>query len=147
MSPTRKDRLRLSTRFLALLAALQLAGCGGDDSNPTDTGGQTAVSSIAVAAAMNPVSLPGTVKVTATVSPAAAPQAVTWASSDSSVATVDGTGLVTTRLTGSAVITATSVSNPAVSGSVSGGARRLGCRRTTVLARLRQPAAHGAHGA
>lgn len=52
----------------------------------------------------------GTVKFTATVTPPNATNpAVTWASSDESVATVDAEGLVTARGEGTATITATSI--------------------------------------
>lgn len=47
-----------------------------------------------------------TLSLTATVSPIAAPQEVTWTSSNSSVATVTADGLVSSHIAGSAVITA-----------------------------------------
>ena len=51
-----------------------------------------------------------TAQLTATVNPSAANQAVTWSTSNNSVASVSNTGLVTSKaVTGNAVITATSV--------------------------------------
>ncbi|MFT4210832.1 MAG: carboxypeptidase regulatory-like domain-containing protein [Microbacterium sp.] len=56
---------------------------------------------------------------TATVEPADAEQGVTWASSDTAVATVSSSGVVTGASEGTAVITATSVAAEDVQGSVS----------------------------
>lgn len=53
----------------------------------------------------------GTSILTATVTPSTADQAVTWTSSDNSVATVDENGIVTAVSAGEATITATSVAN------------------------------------
>jgi hypothetical protein len=114
MARTRSVRLKP----ILLLPFAVLAGCG--ESDPTDPG-EVTVTGINLAAESNPVALPGTVQVTATVSPPGASQAVTWASSDPDVATVDASGVVTTRLVGTAVITATSVANPEVSNSIALG--------------------------
>ncbi|MDE5929187.1 MAG: Ig-like domain-containing protein, partial [Muribaculaceae bacterium] len=57
-----------------------------------------------------------TVSLTATIEPAGATdKSLTWASSDTDVATVDADGTVTALAVGNAVITATSVSNPEIS--------------------------------
>lgn len=118
------QRHALHSNVLLLASALLVAACTGSDPvnppDPTDPGGST-VAGIVVAAAANTVDLPGTVQVTATISPSTAPQSVTWSSSDPAIATVSSAGLVTTLLTGSVVITATSTVNPAVSGSVTIG--------------------------
>ncbi len=58
-----------------------------------------------------------TVTLTATVTPATADQAVTWTSSDDTVASVAAEGTVTAVAPGEAVITATSTATPAVSGT------------------------------
>jgi uncharacterized protein YjdB len=73
----------------------------------------TAVSSVTVVPSTATISNVGTVQLTATVLPAGASyKNVTWSSNNTSVATVNSTtGLVTAVANGSAVITATSVSD------------------------------------
>ncbi|MDG0791516.1 Ig-like domain-containing protein [Cohnella ginsengisoli] len=64
------------------------------------------------------VSLGRTQQLKATVAPANASFAeVTWSSSDTSVATVDANGLVTTLSTGTTTIAAASVDNPSIKGT------------------------------
>ncbi|MNP22071.1 Bacterial Ig-like domain (group 2) [compost metagenome] len=67
-----------------------------------------APTSVVVAPATATIAVAGTQQLTATVSPAGAPQDVIWTSSAPSKATVSSTGLVTGVASGSATITATS---------------------------------------
>ncbi|MFJ4454383.1 phage tail tube protein [Pseudomonas sp. NPDC089392] len=67
-----------------------------------------APTSVAVAPPTATIAVAGTQQLTATVSPAGAPQEVIWTSSAPSKATVSSTGLVTGVASGSATITATS---------------------------------------
>lgn len=60
-----------------------------------------------------------TSQATATVSPDGADQAVSWSSSDTEVATVDDSGLVTAQAAGSAKITAKSSADSSLNGDVS----------------------------
>jgi hypothetical protein len=71
-----------------------------------------AVDSVSIAPATVSIAVAATSQLTATVLPSGASQAVTWSSSDPAKATVSSTGLVTGVAIGSAVITATSVSDP-----------------------------------
>lgn len=64
------------------------------------------------------VTVGGTTQIDVTVDPSDADQDVIYASSDESVATVDGSGLVTGVAEGEAVITATSASNSDVSETI-----------------------------
>ena len=70
-----------------------------------------APTSVAIAPATVSIAVAATQQLTATVSPTGASQAVTWSISDSSKATISPTGLVTGVAAGSAVATATSVSD------------------------------------
>ena len=63
------------------------------------------------------ITVNGTAQLTATVNPITASQAVSWTSSNTSVAIVSATGLVTAKATGTAVITATSLASNQVTGS------------------------------
>lgn len=83
----------------------------GPDPNPPGPGGETedsvAVESIAVEPETLSLTEGGTYQLKATVSPENADfESILWTSSDESVATVDGTGLVTAVAVGEAVITA-----------------------------------------
>lgn len=71
-----------------------------------------AVDSVSIAPATVSIAVAATSQLTATALPSGASQAVTWSSSDPTKATVSSTGLVTGVAIGSAVITATSVSDP-----------------------------------
>lgn len=71
-----------------------------------------AVDSVSIAPATVSIAVAATSQLTATALPSGASQAVTWSSSDPAKATVSSTGLVTGVAIGSAVITATSVSDP-----------------------------------
>ena len=72
-----------------------------------------AVTSVDVSPATASIAVGATAQLTATVAPAAASSAVTWSTSDGSVATVDAAGLVTGVVAGTATITATSVADGA----------------------------------
>jgi hypothetical protein len=71
-----------------------------------------APTSVTIAPASVSIAVAATQQLTSTVAPAGAYQGVTWSSSDPTKATVSATGLVTGVAIGSAVITATSVSDP-----------------------------------
>ncbi|MGH8388163.1 MAG: phage tail tube protein [Pseudomonas sp.] len=71
-----------------------------------------AVTSLSIAPATVNIAAAATAQLTATALPSGSSQAVTWTSSDPAKATVSSTGLVTGVAAGSAVITATSVSDP-----------------------------------
>lgn len=71
-----------------------------------------AVDSVSIAPATVSIAVAATSQLTATALPSGASQAFTWSSSDPAKATVSSTGLVTGVAIGSAVITATSVSDP-----------------------------------
>ncbi|HFL2187594.1 TPA: phage tail tube protein [Pseudomonas putida] len=71
------------------------------------------VSSVSVTPTTDSIAVSETSQLTASALPSGASQSVTWSSSAPSIATVNSTGLVTGVAEGSAVITATSVSDPA----------------------------------
>lgn len=71
-----------------------------------------AVTGVTVTPATAIVEIGNTTNLNATVQPASAVQAVTWESDTPAVATVDSNGVVTGVSAGSAIITATSVSDP-----------------------------------
>lgn len=99
--------------FALLLSAL-LAACGSPSPGP----GGPAVQSVTVSPATASVQVGETAELTATVSvTGGASQAVTWSSSDDSIASVDSDGVVTGVAAGSATITATSVFDENRSGS------------------------------
>lgn len=75
------------------------------------------VTGITVSPATATVSVGATQPLTATVTPSNANQSVVWSSSDTSIATVDTNGLVTTVSAGTATITATSGSDATKFGS------------------------------
>lgn len=96
--------------------ALVMAGCpgsGDDPVKPTPTptptpGTEVAVSSVTVSQAKGYLEKNGTLYLEATVKPDnATNKTVTWASSNSAVATVSSTGQVTAKAPGTAQITAT----------------------------------------
>ena len=70
------------------------------------------VTSVSVTPATDSIAVSETSQLTASALPSGASQSVTWSSSAPSIATVNSTGLVTGVAEGSAVITATSVSDP-----------------------------------
>lgn len=71
-----------------------------------------APTSVSITPASVSIAVAATQQLTATVSPAGASQAVTWSISDPAKATISPSGLVTGIAAGSAVATATSVSDP-----------------------------------
>jgi hypothetical protein len=111
---TRLDRLA----FMALTASA-LAACGVTD---LDNGDPPDVAGVAVSAPSTSVGIGATLQLTASVSPSGANASVTWSSADETRLTVDGNGLVTAAVlplsSGTVAITATSVENPSISGSV-----------------------------
>ncbi|MCH5157229.1 MAG: endonuclease [Clostridiales bacterium] len=74
--------------------------------------------SLSISPATLELSVGGTGQLNVTAQPSGADGRVTWTSSDTSVATVSQTGLVTAVATGTATITATSVDNPDISASM-----------------------------
>ena len=76
-----------------------------------------AVTSVAVAPATASIAVSGTQQLTATVSPSGAVQTVTWSSSDTAVAEVSASGVVTGKSAGTATITATSTADNTKSGT------------------------------
>lgn len=119
IQPILPQPLRLAQALLVLTLCVWLTAC---DSNPADPPEEdNTVTGVTVTAEANPVKLPTTVQMTATVAPAGAPQTVTWTSSHPDLATVDGSGLVTAHRQGTFTITATSTANPSKSGTVALG--------------------------
>lgn len=108
--------IRPSGPVLVLFVLLLLVSACSDGVTDPEPGNE--VTGVTLSVDANPVPLPSTAQVSATVAPAGAPQGVTWSSSDPDVATVSASGLVTTRLRGTTTITATSTANTAVSGSL-----------------------------
>ncbi len=100
-------------RLLLFLVALPVLACG---ESTTDPGVDP--ESVSVSAASTDVEVASQVQLTATVSPAAAPQTVAWSSSDQEMATVTSTGLVTVLLQGTVTITATSTVDGTVFGTI-----------------------------
>ncbi len=92
-----------------------------DGSNLQATCNVTIVADAAGAVTVNPATVTlevdQTYKLTATISPATAPQAVLWSSSNQSVAIVSSDGLVKAIGDGSAIITATAADGSGISGS------------------------------
>lgn len=88
---------------MAVLLAMLVAACSRPSSIAVELASSTAFITESVQASATLFGVPGS-------------QAVTWSSSDESVAVVSSTGLVTAVDVGTAVITATSVSTPTVSG-------------------------------
>ena len=111
------DIFKLRKRAVVLLGiALTVVGCSGDNSKeptptptPTPTPGKdVAVTSVTVNQAKGYLEKNGTLYLEASVKPDnATNKTVTWASSNSAVATVSSTGQVTAKAPGTAQITAT----------------------------------------
>ncbi len=95
----------------SLSIALNKVGGSGGDQPPVEVEPE----SVSVSPATLSLAVGGTQRLTAAVSPANAPQGVTWSSSDESVATVSEDGTVTGVKEGTAVITAASTKNAALS--------------------------------
>ena len=90
-------------------AALTLISCGGSGS--TAPGGQS-TPSLSISITTEPVASGSTAQASATITDASghvsAASNVTWSTSDAAVAFIDGSGLITGRRSGSAIIRATS---------------------------------------
>jgi uncharacterized protein YjdB len=69
----------------------------------------SAITTVTVTPDSDALSVGETAQLAAAIAPGSASQSVTWSTSNASVATVSGSGLVTAVAVGSAVITATSV--------------------------------------
>ena len=93
-----------------------MAGCGGGDSTPAEV--QQPKATISLSSPSTTVTTGLTLQIHATVQPATASQAVTWSSSDPTIAAVDQAGLVLGVAAGTVTITATSRSDPSVHASV-----------------------------
>ena len=100
---------RLFLRSLLALSALGLVSCGGGGEDKPDgpiTPANIPVSSVTLSKTSAELIIGNTLQLTATVSPSnATDKSVTWTSSNSTVASVSPTGLVTAKAIGSAVIT------------------------------------------
>lgn len=105
-----RARRATAARLLPLFAAGLLAGCGGD-SGPTEPPGPTPVASITITPDTALAVVGATLQLTATlhdsVGATLSGRAITWTSSDTSIATIDSTGLITGRAPGPVTITAT----------------------------------------
>src|SRR5690348_11907048 len=116
---------------LMLLAAIAMSACGGDATSPAVTPGSGLVASVIVSPGTATLALGDTLRLTATVKDSTGAvltdRALTWASSDTTAATVDATGLVTARAPDTVTITAT------VDGTV-GAAALHGVLRFTQIA-------------
>jgi alpha-tubulin suppressor-like RCC1 family protein len=99
------------TKTLLLAAALLVGIACNDSTSPPTPAGSPTVASVTVALSPGTLLVGSTVQLTATTKDSAGNvltgRAVTWASSDTAVATVSATGLVTGVAVGSAMITAT----------------------------------------
>lgn len=119
-----------SLLLLAGVAAFGLVGCG-DDVTTQPTPPQ--VQSVTVSPSSVTIEEGETVKLSANVqADDGASTAVTWASSNSSVASVDGSGNVTGQSTGTATITATSNADASKSGAAEVTVTQAGGDRPTV---------------
>jgi len=78
---------------------------------------QIAPTGVTVSPASTTVSAGSTKQLSATVSPAGALQSVTWSSGNTSIATVNSSGLVSAVSPGTVTITATSTANPSIKGT------------------------------
>lgn len=95
----------VSRLFIGCLLALWLMPSCEPDSSSDDAG--IAVESVSVEGSSHEIYIAGTLQLTATVLPEnAADRRVAWMSTDESVATVDGGGLVTAHARGTATIRA-----------------------------------------
>lgn len=99
--------------LILLFALVALVGCGED--KPTEEVKPTAVS---ITASNTTIEVGKYVNLIASVTPKGANQKVNWSSSDDAVATVSTAGRVTGKSEGTATITATSVEDSKLSGSV-----------------------------
>jgi len=127
------------------VAATSHPGSRTDTATVTVTCGASPVASVSVAPPSVAVPVGQTVQLTATPKDAngaaLAGRTVTWSSSNTSVANVDGSGLVTAAAAGSATITATSEGQSGTS-SVTVTSPATGCKRPTSRTfgtRLRSP--------
>ena len=103
-------------RILAASAILVVAGCGGDGTGPPPP--PPAVRSVLVSPASASILVGATQPLTTTVdAPAGASTAVTWVSESPAIAAVSAQGVVTGVAPGSAIVRATSVGTPSVSGT------------------------------
>ncbi len=100
----------------SLLVGILVASCSSSPTSPTTP--SITITGVTVTATPNPAQLTVTVQASAVVMPAAAPQTVTWSSSNNALATVNASGLVSLLSRGTVTITATSTAAPARSGSV-----------------------------
>ena len=83
----------------------------GPDPNPQVTG-------VSITSPSNMLDVGTTLKLQAVVQPLSAPQGVTWSVSDTHIASVDASGLVSGLNPGPVTVTATSVANPARSATI-----------------------------
>ncbi|MBP3038068.1 Ig-like domain-containing protein [Bacillaceae bacterium Marseille-Q3522] len=106
-----------NTEYSYEVSAVNIAG-ESERSDPLSvTTNYSAPTSVSISPLNNNLTTSGTRTLNATVSPATARQSVTWSSSNTSVATVNSSGLVTAVGPGTATITAKAADNQAVQGT------------------------------
>lgn len=114
--------MKKNSFYLLLIPLLLLAGCNGgnttsNSSSSVDTSEvQPSVIEITSPSSQTSIKVGETLQLSAKVTPANASQAVTWSTSNQEVASVDANGLVTAKKVGNVIITATSKTNPSISG-------------------------------
>ena len=109
--------MKVFNLFLTVMMAIMFAACP----PPTpEEGGQIEVkpSGLTVRSLETVLPLNGKLLLTASVQPAKADQTVKWSSDNTEVATVDAYGVVTGLKTGTVTVTAASVVNPQIKGSI-----------------------------
>lgn len=98
--------------LIVLLALFVLIGCGGTEESVKPT-------SVTVSSTKTSVEIGNFIDLTSQVNPKEANQSVKWSSSDESIATVSNKGRVIGKAVGTAVITAASVEDEKVKGTIS----------------------------
>ena len=102
---------------LSAVTAVSLSAC--EELFPSNSSQEQAIEGISISSENNirTISVGQTLQLTAKVFPTSANQSVTWSSSDSAIATISGSGLVTALAVGNVQLVATSVADATISQS------------------------------